>query len=168
MPHTCVAHTTATSATGTKLIGDYAPGTCCRTLDEPVKLPCGMTLVHVRVTVGKTTRQGWVKMDHIEIMEEEMEYIPEKIIQSRLQKATKAQKAKGAKDTTLYLVKWVGWPEAQNTWEPAANLAGTSAFAAYKGFCGGGGFQGIADETDGSDESDGERDSEAADSSDEE
>ena len=32
--------------------------------------------------------------------------------------------SRGKKDSKAYLVKWVGFPSHQNTWEPVANLGG--------------------------------------------
>jgi ''chromo'' (CHRromatin Organisation MOdifier) domain. len=49
--------------------------------------------------------------------DDEEEPVPEKLVDACIKK-------NGKKDVILFRVKWAGYPDSANTWEPAENLAG--------------------------------------------
>jgi hypothetical protein len=62
-----------------------------------------------------------------EIVDNIQEWVAEKVIAKRTTN-------KGEDSHTEYLVKWVGYPDHDNTWEPTANLANAQdAVKAFEG-----------------------------------
>ena len=60
------------------------------------------------------------------IIDGQTEYLVETIIDHKFARRGKAR-------TLSYLVKWVGYPPENNSWEPANALAGCAALDHYKG-----------------------------------
>ena len=80
----------------------------------------GTAMVSVRVTgPGTKVTEGWVKLDYLELPET---YDVEKIVKHKGKRNTKARK---------YLVRWVGFSAAHDTWEPKESVIDSGPFAEY-------------------------------------
>ena len=98
---------------------------------------------------GTKVTEGWAKLEYLELPET---YDVEKIVRHKGKRNTKFRK---------YLVRWVGFSAAQDTWEPKESVIDSGPFAEYASA-----HDDVTDVESDSGESDSDSDSSDSDSSD--